>query len=101
LQIDQKELGRARENLSLLGPDKNKTGFPEKTFVFTGSLEKFSRDEAKDIVEDLGAKATSSISKKTDFLVAGEKAGSKKRKAEQLGVKILSEDGFLMMIEVY
>jgi DNA ligase (NAD+) len=68
-----------------------------KTFVFTGSLTKFTRNDAKEIVEGLGAKATGSVSKKTDYLVAGPGAGSKLKKAESLGVTILTEDEFLEM----
>ncbi len=69
-----------------------------KTFVLTGTLSKFSRDEASDKILMLGGKVTSSVSKKTDFVVAGESAGSKLTKAEQLGVKILTEEDFLKMI---
>lgn len=68
-----------------------------KTFVFTGSLEKFTRDEAKEMVRKLGGRATSSVSKSTDYVVAGEKAGSKLTQAEKLGVKVISEDDFLEM----
>jgi DNA ligase (NAD+) len=69
-----------------------------KTFVFTGSLKNVSREKAKEIVESLGGAATSSVSKKTDYVVAGEDPGSKYEKAKTLGVKILDEDGFLKLI---
>jgi DNA ligase (NAD+) len=69
-----------------------------KTLVVTGTLSKYTRDEIKILIEKHGGKASSSVSKKTDFLVAGEKAGSKKAKAESLGVKILSEDEFEALI---
>jgi DNA ligase (NAD+) len=69
-----------------------------KTFVFTGGLRGFSREKAKDMVESLGGSATSSVSKKTDYVVAGEDPGSKIEKARSLGVTILDEDGFLTLI---
>ena len=62
-----------------------------KTFVITGTLPSMTRDEAKDLIRSLGGKVTGSVSKKTDFLVAGEKAGSKLSKAEELGIRVLSE----------
>ena len=68
-----------------------------KTFVFTGTLETMTRDEAGGRVKALGGKVSSSVSSKTDYVVAGEKAGAKLKKAEELGVKILSEDEFLLM----
>jgi DNA ligase (NAD+) len=68
--------------------------FEGKTFVFTGALEQFTRDEAADIVKSMGGKATSSVSKKTDYVVAGDNAGSKYEKAKELGVEILTEDEF-------
>lgn len=70
-----------------------------KTFVFTGSLEKFSRAEAKEMVEKLGGRASGSVSKNTDFLVAGPGAGSKLKKAEKLEIRIFSEDEFLAYIK--
>lgn len=72
--------------------------FAGKTFVVTGKLEKYSRDEIHALVEKHGGKAGSSVSKKTDYLVAGEKAGSKLTKAEQLGVEVLSESDFEALI---
>ena len=68
------------------------------TFVFTGTMKEMARDEARKKAEALGAKTSSSISKKVDFLVAGEEAGSKLDKARELGVKVLSEEDFLEMI---
>jgi len=69
--------------------------FTGKTFVFTGSLQERTRDEVSELVEKHGGKVLSSVSKKLDYLVYGEKAGSKKTKAEQLGITILSEEKFL------
>ena len=72
--------------------------FTGKTFVFTGSLEKFSRKDAQSMVEKLGARASGSVSSKTDYLVAGPGAGSKLKKAEELNISIYSVDEFLELI---
>ncbi|MBN2429189.1 MAG: NAD-dependent DNA ligase LigA [Deltaproteobacteria bacterium] len=70
-----------------------------KTFVFTGALTRFTRQEAEKMVEEQGGKAASSVSQKTDYVVAGEAAGSKYQKAVDLGVTILSEDEFFRLLE--
>lgn len=72
--------------------------FANKTFVLTGTLEKYKRDEAAKIIEDLGGKTSSSVSKKTDFVLAGSDAGSKLEKARSLGVKVIDENEFQSMI---
>ena len=69
------------------------------TFVLTGELVGFTRDEAKDMIRKEGGSVSSSVSKKTDFVLAGENAGSKLQKAEQLGVKVLTEEEFKKMLE--
>ncbi len=70
-----------------------------KVFVLTGTLSSMGRDQAKEILRSLGAKVTSSVSKKTDYLVAGEESGSKLKKALSLGVTVLSEEDFLALIK--
>jgi DNA ligase (NAD+) len=71
-----------------------------KTFVLTGTLPTLTREEAKALIEKFGGKAVSSVSKKTDFVLAGEKAGSKLEKAQALGIRIISEDEFLNMLDL-
>ena len=73
--------------------------FSGKTFVLTGALSKFTREEATEKIELLGGKASGSVSKKTSFVVVGENAGSKERKARELGIPILTEDEFLEMLQ--
>lgn len=73
--------------------------FLGKTFVLTGTLTKYTRSEASRIIENYGGKASSSVSKKTDYVLAGEAAGSKLAKATELGVKIINEDEFAEMIQ--
>ena len=73
--------------------------FAGKVFVLTGALNKFTREEASEKIELFGGKVSGSVSKKTSYVVVGENAGSKERKAKELGVPILSEDAFLEMIQ--
>ena len=85
---------------SILATQKLAIGFPiaGKTVVFTGALEKMTREEAKAMAERLGAKAAGSVSKKTDFVVAGPGAGSKLTEAKKFGVTVLSEDEWLKLV---
>ena len=73
--------------------------FAGMTFVLTGALGKFTREEATEKIELYGGKAAGSVSRKTTYVVVGENAGSKERKARELGIPILSEDDFLAMIQ--
>ena len=70
-----------------------------KTVVVTGTLPNLSRNEAKALIESHGGKAAGSVSKKTDYVLAGEAAGSKLTKAQELGIPVLSEAEFLAMVE--
>jgi DNA ligase (NAD+) len=78
------EQGRTDRSMPLQG----------QTFVITGTLARLSRDEARDLLESLGAKVASSVSKKTTALIAGESAGSKLEKAQSLGVQVMDEPAF-------
>lgn len=71
-----------------------------KTFVLTGTLEHFTRDQAGEMIEKLGGKVSGSVSKKTSYVVAGEAAGSKLKKANELGITVLTEDAFLEMLQI-
>ena len=74
--------------------EQEENRFEGKTFVLTESLEKYSRDEASSIIEKFGGKTSSSVSKKTSYVLAGEDAGSKLTKAQNLGVTIITEAEF-------
>ena len=87
-EIEVVQVAQAQKNTPVSG----------KTVVFTGSLTKFTRDEAKAVAERLGAKVAGSVSKKTDYVVAGESAGSKLDKAKELEVSVLTEDEWLALI---
>jgi DNA ligase (NAD+) len=88
-----------RKSLNFTGKKKERgTALAGKTFVLTGTLPNYSRDRAKQMIEDAGGKVTGSVSKKTDYVVAGADAGSKLDKARELGVKVLGEDEMLSLL---
>ena len=91
-----KEYGVNMEAITEEGADERFAGL---TFVLTGTLEKYSRDEAQEIIEKLGGKNSGSVSKKTSYVLAGESAGSKLTKAQELGIKIITENEFEEMIK--
>ena len=93
-----KKLKQAGVNTRSLEEESNDNRFEGKTFVLTGSLEKYTRGEAGNIIEKFGGKTSSSVSKKTDYVLAGEEAGSKLTKAQSLGVTIITEEEFENMI---
>ena len=82
-------------NLQLATPDKEEevitSYFTGKTTVLTGSLSQYSRDKCRELIENLGGSVSSNVSRKTDLVVAGEKAGSKLRKAQEFGIEVISE----------
>ena len=91
-----KEYGVNMESIKEEGTDDR---FAGQTFVLTGTLEKYSREEAQEIIEKFGGKTSSSVSKKTSYVLAGEAAGSKLAKAQELGIKIIAEKEFEEMIK--
>ena len=93
------KLKNAGVNMNCLEEESDDKRFEGKTFVLTGSLELFTRKEAEDIIEKLGGKTSSSVSKKTDYVLAGEDAGSKLTKAQSIGINIISETDFKEMIK--
>ena len=99
--IDELErLKKQGINMTYLGKaQQENSNFKDKSFVLTGSLEKYSRDEAKEIIESFGGKTVDSVSKKTSIVIVGENPGSKYDKAKQLGIEIWTENDFLEKID--
>ena len=107
--LDNDDNWRVIEKLRMAGlpleAESGETGdltirpFDGKVVVVTGTLERWSRQEAQDLVRQLGGRPTSSVSAKTDLLIAGEKAGSKKTKAEELGIEIVDEKTLIGIVE--
>lgn len=94
-----KRLKESGVNTQAIEDEDADNRFEGKTFVLTGTLEKYTREEASNIIEKFGGKTSNSVSKKTAFVLAGEEAGSKLTKAQNLGVTIISEDEFAEMIK--
>jgi DNA ligase (NAD+) len=93
------ELGRLGVRMSQQAPARKEKGvLAGKTVVITGALKGFSRDEIEELIHELGGRAASSVSRNTDFVVAGEEPGSKLDKAKALGVEVLNERDFLKKI---
>lgn len=92
-------LKQAGVNIERQKDENEDDRFAGKTFVLTGSLEKYSREEASNIIEKFGGKTSISVSKKTSYVLAGEDAGSKLTKAQSLGVTIITEEEFIKMIQ--
>jgi len=90
-----------KAGVKIISPPKTKISktLEGKTFVFTGGLKRFTREEAKEKVRQLGGEVSESVSKKTDFVVVGENPGSKLQKAKKLGVKTISEEEFLELLK--
>lgn len=94
-----KKLKKAGVNMTQIEDAETDSRFAEKIFVLTGTLEKYTRNEASEIIEKFGGKVSGSVSKKTSYVLAGEDAGSKLTKAQTLGVPIITEAEFEKMIE--
>lgn len=93
------KLKLAGVNTTSLEEENTDNRFENKTFVLTGALSKYTRDEAGNIIEKFGGKTSSSVSKKTSYVLAGEDAGSKLTKAQSLGIEVITEEQFEEMIK--
>lgn len=93
------KLKLAGVNTTSLEEENTDNRFENKTFVLTGTLSKYTREEAGNIIERFGGKTSGSVSKKTSYVLAGEDAGSKLTKAQNLGVEVITEEQFEEMIK--
>ncbi|MDO5556165.1 MAG: NAD-dependent DNA ligase LigA [Clostridia bacterium] len=93
-----KKLKNAGVNMKLIEKKNADNRFEQKIFVLTGALQKYTREEASNIIENFGGKVSGSVSKKTDYVLAGEEAGSKLIKAQELEVEIITEEEFEKLI---
>ncbi|MGH2574409.1 MAG: helix-hairpin-helix domain-containing protein, partial [Ignavibacteria bacterium] len=96
LMLDKLKMAGLNFKIDTAGQSSNK--LEGVSFVLTGTLEKYTREEVKVIIENLGGKVSSSVSKKTNYLLAGKEAGSKLTKAKSLGVKVINEIDFEKMV---
>lgn len=93
------KLKLAGVNTISLEEENTDNRFENKTFVLTGTLSKYTRDEAGNIIEKFGGKTSGSVSRKTSYVLAGEDAGSKLTKAQSLGIEVITEEQFEEMIK--
>ena len=93
-KLEQQGVNMAEETTSIVD-----NRFENMIFVLTGGLDNYTRDEAEKIIESFGGKTSSSVSKKTTYVLAGEGGGSKLTKAQELGINIISEQDFINMIK--
>lgn len=93
------KLKQAGVNMQIIEEGQTDNRFEGKVFVLTGSLSKYTRKEAEDLIEKFGGKTSSSVSKKTDYVLAGEEAGSKLTKAQELNINIITEEQFEQMVK--
>ena len=94
------KLRAAGVNFTAQEADESDLRFAGKTFVLTGTLPTYKREEAKEIIERMGGKVSGSVSKKTDYVLAGAEAGSKLDKANALGVTVIDEEKFKQMADI-
>ena len=99
IEADEEAMAAAGISFEPVKKSRASTPLSGKTFVLTGGLSSLTREEAKNLIAAAGGKVSSSVSKKTDFVVVGAEPGSKLDKARELGIKILSEEEFTEMLQ--